>query len=826
MLFNRLFYFLGFWFISASMYAQFSGSVFFDDNTNGVLDKGEKTVSGAMVSDGLHVVPTNSKGEFSLKGWEKARFITLYVGNNFKTDQRYIKIYEDKKQYNFAVQPKEKKDTVTFVHISDTETFQSKDWLNNLKAYCKNEKPDFVVHTGDICYRSGLDFHAEHVNSEDVGVPMYYCLGNHDLIKGAYGEQHFEETLGPAWYAFEEGNTLFVITPMMSGDYKPGFTSEDIGTWMKNLVGAYPKLKPKYFFNHDILTNTDNFSFKLNKKDSVVLNNYNLKGWVYGHWHDNMYKTHGETGIASFCVSATSQGGIDHSPSSYRVYTIDEAGDYNSQIRYTFVNNVIKIVSPLQNTATVDANGSIPLLVNAYDSGSEVKNIRYAVFEGDTYNWNTALEPDIWQPMKMLSNWTWGANYTPKTASKKFQVIVKATLSSGVVLTDKADFTLNTTSSFTENNWFNLGGNPQHDAVYSFKHSGNYKLSWIANTGNTIYMGSPLIYKDKVLVNNYDLGDGDTGYISCFNAKTGTLLWRFKTHNAIKNQMVIVGNKVIGTDVEGLTIALDINTGNKQWETNLGYINTAGFVSGIVADKNYIYTGTGHALACLNAQDGAVVWKNNQWNGGMGTTPTMTLAEGVLVVSSNWNALYGHDAVTGKLLWKRADNGLRFRDGTLTYKQKKLWVAQDSSGVGMLRKLDLKTGKTLKRMPLAVNTRGTGAPVITDNHAFIPASNPGLVALNTVTNATDWIFKVNPALFHTPQYYSDKQQTIEASPVLVNNTLLFGAMDGYVYAVNKNHGNVTWKAYLGVPVLSSAAVTKSGFYIADFAGNLYYFENK
>ena len=53
-----------------------------------------------------------------------------------------------------------------FMQISDTETYEYGEWIDNLKEYIRNETPAFMVHTGDICYEPGLQFHSEFINSE------------------------------------------------------------------------------------------------------------------------------------------------------------------------------------------------------------------------------------------------------------------------------------------------------------------------------------------------------------------------------------------------------------------------------------------------------------------------------------------------------------------------------------------------------------------------------------------------------------------------------------------------------------------------------------
>ena len=352
---------LVFWGISVSCFAQIKGFVFHDKNGNGIREEHEHGIANAKISDGYHVTATSDDGSFTLPGWAKERFVTIYPSATFVSENRYIPITKNHGSYVFPVSIKEKKEQVSFIQISDTETFEYRDWVDQLKQYTEVHKPDFIVHTGDICYRSGMNWHAKNLTSKQMGVPTYYCLGNHDLIKGDYGEQFFEECFGPAWYAFEEGNVLYVVTPMMGGDYTPGFTHEDIGGWLENLLAVYDRDKPKIFFNHDLLTNGDNFEFRKNKKKSIQLQDYNLKAWLYGHWHVNMVKKHGTSGVTSYGTSTLVKGGIDHSPSGFRVVNVDEKGATSSHFRWTYLDREIEIASPNKKHAEVNAQGEVEI---------------------------------------------------------------------------------------------------------------------------------------------------------------------------------------------------------------------------------------------------------------------------------------------------------------------------------------------------------------------------------------------------------------------------------------------------------------------------------
>jgi len=794
------FSFLFLLFVQVPLPAQWMGRVFVDSNENGVYDKGELLLQDAVVSNGLHITRSGSDGTYELPAWEKARFVTLYSGPHFYTLTRFHRIIKGRGEYHFPVRLKDKKETTTFLHVSDTETYEAKEWYNDLRAYIRNHKPDFLVHTGDICYRSGLNWHAKRAQSVDLGIPSYYCLGNHDLIEGAYGEQYFEEKFGPAWYAFEEGNTLFVITPMMSGDYKPGFTREEIGTWLKNLVATYPKTQPKYFFNHDLLAQSEHFSFHINETDSVYLNDYNLKAWVYGHWHNNTYMRHGESGIQSFCVSPAAKGGIDHSPSSIRIFKVDENGDSQSKLRWTFVDKTIKIVSPLKNKIYKNEAGEIRLLVNVYDTENEVDSVKFAVYGAEGFNWKSSLPEGVWKDMRPVSDWAWAAAYTLEEDSEH-EVVVYAYLHNGEILQDKAVFHTEDKQSTDQ----------------------RFNLAWAQNAGGNVFMGSPLVDRGHIVTSVFDDGDGEEAYIICLDEKSGSVRWKYPTKNSIKNQMVLVDGKVVGTDVQGYTYAIDLETGSLQWEVDLQYHRLAGFVSGIAADDQYIYTGFGKSLMALDAENGEVKWINQAWQGGEGSTPSMVIANNLLIASSNWRALYAHNKETGELIWSRKDAGLRFRDGTVGSFNQSLWVAQDSAGVGLLRALDMQSGSTIQSFPTGISNRSTSAPVFAEGKIIVAGSHPGIIAMDT-NGKQLWKTEVEPALFYTPQYYSDRQRTIESTPLVIDQSLVFGAMDGYLYSVNITTGYIEQKVYLGAPILGNAARTQNGFVVSDFAGNVYNFK--
>ena len=203
---------------------EYTGKVYVDANRNGQFDKGEKTLKGILVSDGLNVVKTSASGEYSLPGHKRERFLFITTPSGYKTFRHYHAIENGKTEYDFGVIPYNahlgSKGEHAFLHISDTEISTAtgqEEWVSDLRKYAHNEGAAFIIHTGDICYEGGLKNHKPMMNTVNMEVPVYYCIGNHDLVKGKYGEELFESIYGPVYYSFDAGNTHYIVTPIYQG---------------------------------------------------------------------------------------------------------------------------------------------------------------------------------------------------------------------------------------------------------------------------------------------------------------------------------------------------------------------------------------------------------------------------------------------------------------------------------------------------------------------------------------------------------------------------------------------------------------------------------
>lgn len=801
---------------SAVSHAAYQGRVYVDANRNGQYDKGEKLLKNVCVSDGLNVVKTAADGQFVLAGHEKERFIFITVPSGYKAVyNHYRKINNASESYDFGLVPYtvgiDRKGAHKFIQITDTEISQvegHEEWAENLHKYSTNEKVAFIVHTGDICYEKGLKAHIKLVNTRNMDVPVYYCIGNHDLVKGKYGEELFESIYGPVYYSFDVDNVHYIVTPMAGGDYWPGYTVDDVCKWMRNDLKHVKPGTPVYVFNHDILTEGEEFVYK-GKSESINLNEYNLKAWVYGHWHINHIKKQGD--VYTVCSSTVDKGGIDHSTSSYRVMNVDKKGNFVSEIRYPYIDNQLCISSPSGNTASNTIN------VNVYSSDSPTKSVVCTCMYGE----KTVMKN---KSLSQKTDWTWGAGLEldKKYFGKELKLIVTAEFSNGEKRIEEKKFVYcpGKVTVKLGDNWCNLMGNSEHTGgVISSSLGSSLNLAWSTNVGANIFMTSPIIYDGKVYTASVDEDDRGRAAVYALDAISGKIEWVYKVDGSIKNTIAAEAGKIFAQDIYGNIYAIDSKNGSLCWKKNIGMGVLPSLIEGLATKDGVLYAGTGKYLQAIDASTGQVIWQNKDWGQNQGSTATLSVSDEVVIGSTQWGALYGNDVNSGKMLWSKSQDGLRFRASSPAIKNGLLYFASQQSFFIM----NAKSGEIIVRKELPYSVDGTSTPIITESKIIFGTSRDGIVALDKNTLDEKWHCPVGKALVYTSSYTRPESQTVETSPVLVGNTVFAGASDGCLYAIDKEKGNIVGKYNLGSPIFSSVSFSGNTLFVSDFGGNVYAF---
>lgn len=753
------------WAACAVQARQVRGLVYLEDAS--AKDRG---VPGAVVSDGYNVVTTDKDGRFRLELDPKSKFVFVTTPSGTAHTTPFYRRADEKGDFRFGLKAR-KEGTGRFIHISDTEATIGKDWVDDLRDYIRNHPVDFMVFSGDICYEKGIRFHRDHITDESMGTRMVYTLGNHDLMKrtGDYPEQLFEDSFGPVWYSFDVNGVHFVTLPVTYGDKEPKYGTDDMYRWLRKDLEAQPREKPVVVFCHFLLGHKDDFVLK-SAGETLNLLDYNLKGWFYGHWHNNMYERSSRTGVETFSTMSPNKGGIDHSPSSFRVVEYAPEGRLKSALVWAKVRNHLSV------NAWEEGGGKLGIAAGAYDCTVAVDSVVLVV---------KSEAGERVRPMERVNDWVWETSL-PRPAE-------------GTSLEVRARF---------------ANGDRLTKAVRR-----EPRIRWVSSLNTHILMASPLVEGTAVYTaGTNDAGEGSKG-LYALDARTGEPLWHCGTKNSVKNNIAYEGGTVLACDAEGIVYGADALTGKLKWSHALDRSNLQPYYSqGICARDGRVYAGQGVSLAALDTETGEPVWKNRAWKGGVVSAPTPVLAGRVLLASAYWTGRFAHDALTGGLLWQKRDNETRNCDGSPTVHDGKFFYTSSHC----LFEVDPETGEELKRVKLPYDLYAVSRPVVTDSLVIFGTADKGVVALDRTADYKQlWNFRTAPALFYTAPYTKDFQQTVESGCALHRGRVYFGTNDGYLYCLEAATGRFLWRLDTGAPVLSNVVVKGDRLYLNNFSGQVF-----
>ena len=803
--------------------AQFKGTVYIDADQSGIFNKGDKPLAGVMVTDGLNVVKTDKKGRFSLPGFEKTRFITITTPAGYETQHFYLPVKENRKSYDFLLTESErtKSEEHSFVQITDTEvTGGMGRWVTDLQQYIKNEKPAFLIHTGDICYEPGLTMHNQVVNAQTMDCPVYYCIGNHDLVKGKYGEELYESLYGPTWYSFDVGNIHYVVTPIDHGDNPTDYTLKDVYNWLKNDLALMKEGQALILFNHDLFTASDTFVFKADNEHILDLRDFNTKAQIYGHMHYNYVRN--QNGIYTICTGTLDKGGIDHSASAFRDIQIDTGNNVSTSLRYAFVAPQATIVSPMKRQkAATTPQGELSISVNTYHSQAKTTQVSYTLSLAEN---NCPIAQGTLTPH---SDWNWGTNITLPAwrQGKELELSITACFNDGKQATDSGRFFYEgsfQTSVSPDEAWNTLLQNATHTGGINRSDIRlPLQLAWTANTGSNIFMTSPLIADDKVFVATTDDNISMNTHLCAFDIRTGKLLWKYRTENSIKNTIAYEEGILVAQDAACHLYAVDAATGKLLWKHEMNPHGYPYLTEGLTVSDGTVYAGIGASLSAYNLKTGSILWINKDWRQREGSTTTLTVAGDVLVSGTQWGGLYGNNIRTGKQVWKLSNDGLGNRGASPVYKDGKLWIISSKS----LFTIAPESGKATKQKELSANLDVTSTPLITDHEIIFGSADRGIIALDKATLFIKWKAETLPSLVYTVPYSTTPHANVETSPVVSNQIVYIGASDGYLYAIDQATGMIKEKYNFGAPIFSTVAVSGNCLVACDYAGNVYCFSS-
>lgn len=351
-----------------------------------------------------------------------------------------------------------------------------------------------------------------------------------------------------------------------------------------------------------------------------------------------------------------------------------------------------------------------------------------------------------------------------------------------------------------------------------------YNLNASSEPQNTVWstkLNGNILFCDTVYDNGYVYTAAvEDDYpqncaIYCLNSSDGETEWCFKTENSVKNNVCIHENKLVAMDVSGNVYCLDKSAGTLLWSKKLELGNTLGTSSGICIDNGVIYAGTARTVTALHLEDGSEKWSVNR-NKGENSPAEFFVAGSKLIVNSHWDSLSALDIETGKPLWSNDDEDIRFRSSTPVAIDDKTLLAADSDAVMLV---DLESGDIISKTDIEeYNFSSSAKSAYRDGIAYIPTANNGIVAFDVSSKKILWTFKTEENILFTAPYTGKGTRTVESTPVLDGDNLIFGANDGFIYTVDMKTGDLISRIFAGSAVLGKIANEDGKIYAGTFDG--------
>ncbi|MCK4733020.1 MAG: PQQ-like beta-propeller repeat protein, partial [Methanophagales archaeon] len=193
---------------------------------------------------------------------------------------------------------------------------------------------------------------------------------------------------------------------------------------------------------------------------------------------------------------------------------------------------------------------------------------------------------------------------------------------------------------------------PSDGMLHAFSFAGTEL--WNFSTGGEIFCyASPSAYGSKIFFAGNNSGQHA---LYCLDLSTHVEVWNFTTETEIRGSptiwseegMVFFTTKYILTKKYGI-YAVNITTGEKVWNVT----HYSSWASPALSKGKIYVGGSGDdtTLYCYNAEDGSLIWKNEEMGGAIDSSPVV--ADGKVYFGTNEvdGTVYALEANSGSIIW-------------------------------------------------------------------------------------------------------------------------------------------------------------------------------
>lgn len=298
----------------------------------------------------------------------------------------------------------------------------------------------------------------------------------------------------------------------------------------------------------------------------------------------------------------------------------------------------------------------------------------------------------------------------------------------------------------------------------------------------------------------------DSGSLFALNARTGKLLWTYRTTNSLMGNPIVVGGRVF------------VGTGNSNWS----FRELVNYKAGLPIQR-----GTGqNAILALSASTGKMLWSYPTRFEDM---PTPTYLNGNLYEATGGGRMLALNAASGKLVFSTQVGGFDSMSSPIAWTTPSgtPLVYASFSGPDQVVAVNARTGAIAwrGRIPGSFNTSvsdevlaldpSTGqliANALTSPSSSSPTATPTVdarvVSFDAATGATNWNTSLGRGPL--PNAFKAGVPMIHAGVIYMNDPA-----GDVMHAISEKTGKVLWKIKTHFPGRAAPAFDRGTLYFAD-----------
>ena len=276
----------------------------------------------------------------------------------------------------------------------------------------------------------------------------------------------------------------------------------------------------------------------------------------------------------------------------------------------------------------------------------------------------------------------------------------------------------------------------------------------------------------------------------------------------------LVGDKLYvfaRTEGSETTRCLDAATGKELWQDKYESLGASGPASGFsgprasptVADGKVVTLGVRGVLSCLNAADGKVIWRKEDFKNATPkfyTSSSPLVADGLCIAEvgggDKGGGVVAYELASGKEKWKWTGDAPAYGSPVLmTVDGTKLVVAMTDTKIVALTATD---GKQVWETPFAVQGRGYNAasPIVDSQTLIYAGSGRGVTAVKLEKKGDG---------FGASELWKNTENSVMFNTPVLKNGFLFGLSAGNdFFCINAKDGKTAWTAP-STPAAASAS---------------------